>query len=114
MIHELKANPRILAWLFKVINKDGKWKKMNNAELERFKTDLNWLIEFDYYDFFLETLNDTECRIRFPNSNKWFKAEFEGGTMEDQALKVLFRNKYGDLMDNPEDPINIQEDPGHV
>jgi hypothetical protein len=105
MIHELKANPRVLAWLFKVIKKNGKWKKMNNSELERFKTDLNWLIEFDYYDFFLETLDETNCRIRFPNS-KWFKAEFEGGTIEDQALKVLFQNAYGDLMDEQEDPIN--------
>ena len=107
MIHELNANPRVLAWLFKVINENGKWRKMNNAENKRFKTDLNWLIQFDYYDFYLETLNDTECRIRFPEEEKWFKAEFEGGTIEDKALKVLFQNVYGELMDEQEDPINF-------
>jgi hypothetical protein len=107
MIHELRANPRVLAWLFKVINEDGKWRKMTNAEKERFKTDLNWLVIFDYYDFELQTLDETTCRIRFPDS-KWFKAEFEGGTIEDQGLQVLFQNRYENLMGlgEPEaDPI---------
>jgi hypothetical protein len=104
MIHELRANPRVLAWLFKVINVDGKWRKMTNTEKDRFKTDLNWLIEFVYYDFQLQTIDETICRIRFPYS-KWFKAEFEGGTIEDQALDILFRNAYGDLMDNLGEPI---------
>jgi hypothetical protein len=103
MIHELRANPRVLAWLFKVINVDGKWRKMNNSELERFKTDLNWLVIFDYYDFQLQTIDETICKIKFPNS-KWFQAEFEGGTMEDQGLRVLFQNAYGNLMENLEEP----------
>jgi hypothetical protein len=109
MIHDLRANPRILAWLFKVINDNGKWRKMNNAEKQRFKTDLNWLMVFDYYDFELQTIDDNVCRIRFPDS-KWFKAEFEGGTIEDEALDVLFRNRYGDLMglEEPEPDLEIE------
>ena len=103
MIHELKANPRVLAWLFKVINEDGKWRKMTNAENERFKTDLNWLVIFEYYDFQLQSIDETICRIKFPNSD-WFEAEFEGGTWEDVALSVLFQNVYGDLMNQDEDP----------
>lgn len=105
-IYELRANPRVLAWLFKVINENGKWRKMTNAENKRFKIDLNWLIIFEYYDFQIKLLEENIYEIKLPDS-KWFKTKIEGGSIEDRALRGLFEVAYGEL--NPEEPT--LEDP---
>jgi hypothetical protein len=89
MEYILKANPRILGWLFGLI-KDGEWRKMTNEENERLKNDLNWLIIFEYYDFKLKIEEDI-YKIKFQDSD-WFNIEYEKEHFRDVGLDVLIKN----------------------